>query len=96
MATSRRKYETEFKEQAVKLTLESDVSTANIASDLGINVGNLRRWIQEYHNTGSTEHLSNDDAAELACLLRENRKLRAERNILKRLQRYSRKIRSKV
>ncbi len=82
MATSRRKYETEFKEQAVKLALESDVSTATIASDLGINVGNLRRWIREYHNTGSTEHLRNDDAAELARLRREYRRLRAERDIL--------------
>jgi len=39
--TSRKKYEDEFKEQAVRLALESDSSIPEIAKDLGIDAGNL-------------------------------------------------------
>ena len=81
---TRKHYEDEFKEQAVRLVLESDQSTAQIAKDLDISPGNLRRWIREFRNRGDDRGmLSKDDAAELARLRRENKKLKAERDILK-------------
>lgn len=81
---NRRHYEDEFKEQAVRLALESDSSIPEIARDLGISSGNLRRWIRDQRERGSTStNLSRDDAAELARLRRENKKLKAERDILK-------------
>jgi transposase len=81
---SRRHYEDEFKDQAVRLALESDNSIPEIARDLDISPGNLRRWIRENHDRGTKSLvLSRDDAAELARLRRENKKLRAERDILK-------------
>ena len=82
---SRRHYEDEFKEQAVRLALESDDSIPEIARDLGISPGNLRRWIRERrdHQGTKSQILSKDEAAELARLRRENKKLRAERDILK-------------
>ena len=81
---NRRRYEDEFKEQAVRLALESDNRIAEIARDLDISPGNLRRWIRDHRERGATSlSLSRDDAAELARLRRENKKLRAERDILK-------------
>jgi len=81
---SRRHYEDEFKEQAVRLALESDNSIAEIARDLDISPGNLRRWLREHRGQGAKPLvLSNEDATELARLRRENKKLRAERDILK-------------
>ena len=44
----RRKYDKEFKIQAVKLLLESGKTTNEIADDLGISSGNLTRWKREY------------------------------------------------
>ena len=72
----------------VGLTASAGISInkfiAKIASDLDISAGNLRRWIREYRNRGNDlSGLSKDDAAELARLRRENKKLKAERDILK-------------
>lgn len=44
----RRKYDREFKVQAVKLLLESGKTTEEVADDLGIYWGNLARWKREY------------------------------------------------
>jgi transposase len=81
---TRKHYEDEFKEQAVRLVLESGNSIPQIAKDLDVSPGNLRRWVREFRNRGDDMHmLTKDDAAELARLRRENKKLKAERDILK-------------
>ncbi len=81
---TRTHYEDDFKEQAVRLALESQSSISQIARDLDISAGNLRRWIREYRNRGDNLNgLNNTDAAELARLRRENKRLKAERDILK-------------
>lgn len=81
---SRRFYGDEFKEQAVRLVHDSGDSIPSIAADLGINAGNLRRWVRESRDDGgSSSSLSRDEATELVRLRRENRKLKAERDILK-------------
>lgn len=81
---TRKHYEDDFKEQAVRLVLESGESIPQIAKDLDISPGNLRRWVREFRDKGNDKNmLSRDDAAELARLRRENKKLRAQRDILK-------------
>lgn len=80
---TRKHYEDDFKEQTVRLVLESGDSVSQIAKDLDISPGNLRRWIREFRDKGDGEMLSRDDAAELSRLRRENKKLRAQRDILK-------------
>jgi transposase-like protein len=62
--------------------MESQSSISQIARDLDISAGNLRRWIREYRNCGNDLNgLSKDDAVELARLRRENKKLKAERRL---------------
>ena len=81
---TRKHYEDDFKEQAVRLVPESGESIPQIAKDLDISPGNLRRWVREFRDKGNDKNmLSRDDAAELARLRRENKKLRAQRDILK-------------
>ena len=59
---SRRFYGDEFKEQAVRLVHDSGDSIPSIAADLGINAGNLRRWVRESRDDGgSSSSLSKDD-----------------------------------
>jgi transposase len=80
----RKHYEDDFKDQAVRLALESQSSISQIARDLDISPGNLRRWVRVYRNRdGDLSGLSKDDVAELARLRRENKRLKAERDILK-------------
>ena len=43
-----RKYTTEFKLDAVRLALSSELSQAQVARDLGINVPSLQNWISQY------------------------------------------------
>ncbi len=55
-----------------------------VAQDLGIANESLRRWvIQADVDAGTSEGLTSDERAELTRLRRENRTLRAEREILK-------------
>lgn len=83
----RRKYDKEFKIQAVKLLLESGKTVEEVAADLGIYHGNLSRWKREYRRDaegafpGMGKMKPEDE--ELRRLKRENEGLRQEREILK-------------
>ena len=84
---TRRKYDKEFKIQAVKLLLESGKTTNEIADDLGINSGNLTRWKREYREDAENAfpgkgRLKPEDE-ELRRLKKENEDLKQEREILK-------------
>ncbi len=80
---TRKHYEDDFKEQVVRLVLESRDSIRQIAKDLDVSAGNLRRWVREFRDKGDDKNmLSRDDAAELARLRRDNKKLKAQRDIL--------------
>jgi len=80
---SRRLYGDEFKDQAVRLVKDTGDSIPSIAADLGISAVNLRRWVRESRDSGAGSSLSKDEAAELVRLRRENKKLKAQRDILK-------------
>ncbi len=54
MKKTRRKYSTEFKQEAVALAKQSDQSITQIASSLGINDNMLRRWIKELSEPAKT------------------------------------------
>jgi transposase len=83
----RRKFDKEFKIQAVKLLLESGKTVEEVAADLGIYHGNLTRWKREYRRDAEEAFpgmgkLKPEDE-ELRRLKKENEDLRQEREILK-------------
>lgn len=47
MATSRKKYSQEFKDDAVELFLSSGKPIAEIGKSLGVNAGTLGNWIKK-------------------------------------------------
>ncbi len=86
MPRTRRRFTAEFKSEAVKLAEESGRSLQAIAGELGVHANQLRGWRNEHLAAGSAEALSRQkaEAAELARLKRENRRLEQENEILER------------
>ena len=80
----RKRFDKEFKISAVKLVLEGKQSLSSVARDLGIADNTLHNWKKDYleENTKVNEELV-VDMAEYKRLIRENRVLKEERDILK-------------
>ena len=85
MAETRRKFDQDFKEGAVRLVRETGKPVAQVAKDLGINAGTLGNWVNaDRRRRGDGSELGEDERAELARLRRENAELAMERDVLKR------------
>ena len=85
MAETRRKFDQDFKEGAVRLVRETGKPIAQVAKDLGINAGTLGNWVNaDRRRRGGGTELGEDERAELARLRRENAELAMERDVLKR------------
>ncbi len=88
----RRKYTAEFKVEAVELVEEQGYKIAEAARSLGIRPALLSRWRQEYladrenafPGTGHQE----TEKEELKRLREENRRLKMEKEILKKAAAY--------
>ena len=85
MPESRKKYDREFREGAVRIVEETKKPVAQVARDLGVNEGTLGNWVQRARaaREGRGE-LSTDDYEELKRLRSEVAELRMERDVLKR------------
>jgi transposase len=83
----RREYSLEFKREAVRLLKEGDLSQAQVARDLGISATLLGRWrkLVESEEAGGEGRA---DSEELRRLRREVKRLREERDILKKAAAY--------
>jgi len=82
---TRRKYSQEYKQEAVQLVQQSDVSLAQVASNLGINANMLARWCKEYSDSEKTLFPGKGSARdqEMAQLKRELQQIKKERYFLK-------------
>jgi transposase len=82
---SRRRFDPEFREGAVRVWRETGKPIAQVARDLGINEGTLGNWIaRDQAARDGADGLSREDMAELKRLRAEVAELRMERDILKR------------
>ena len=82
-----RKYDKEFKLEAIRMASEPGVSATEVEKRLGIGQGVLSRWRRQLKNDGKHTfpgkgHLKPEDQ-ELRRLKRECERLRRERDILK-------------
>ena len=86
MPRTRRRFTAEFKAEAVKLLEESGRPLQAIAEELGVHPNQLRTWRNEWLAAGSADALARQkaEAAELARLRRENKRLGQENESLKR------------
>ena len=67
MPETRRKYDPEFKEGAVRIVRETGKSIAQIARDLGVHEGTLGNWVaSDRAEREGTEGLSMGDASSTA------------------------------
>jgi len=78
----RRRHSDEFKREAVKLVTEQGVPISQAARDLDVNENLLRSWRRKF-SEDAEETLNESEQKELARLREENRRLRMEREILK-------------
>ena len=85
MAETRRKFDRDFQQGAVRLVFETDKPIAQVARELGINEGTLGNWVaRERRRRDGSRPLSEDERAELIALRKENAELRMQRDVLKR------------
>lgn len=73
----------EFRKDAVRIALTSGLTRKQVASDLGVGMSTLNKWITAHRDTGVVSKEDQYLARENERLRRENRVLREERDILK-------------
>lgn len=86
----RRRYSPEFREEAVKLVIDSGRRIADVARELGIHDGTLGNWVAVYRreHAGDEPELGVSERARLRELERVNQELRMENEFLKKAAAY--------
>jgi transposase len=91
MAESRRKFDAEFREGAVRIVTETGKSAAEVARDLGVNETTLASWVSRARKAGGDGTLGELEREELLRLRRQDlekskqiKQLEMERDVLKR------------
>lgn len=85
-----KKHTEEFKQEAVRIVVTSGLSRRRVAADLGVGLSTLGKWVSQYRPTDLVAAPQADLARENERLRLENRILKEEREILKRLPSSSR------
>jgi transposase len=85
MARQKRAYSQEYRDEAVKMVIETSRPIAVVARELGLLEGTLGNWVNAYRKSHPVEEqpLALPDRARLKELERENRELRLQNEFLK-------------
>ena len=85
MARQKRIYSAEYRDEAVKMVIETSRPIAVVARELGLLEGTLGNWVNAYRKSHPVEDqpLALPDRARLKELERENRELRMQNEFLK-------------
>ncbi len=83
---SYKQYPKEFKEEAVNLVLEQGYTVSEAAKSVGVTTTLLYMWKDKIEAERSGVALESDERDELKRLCKENKELRMEKEILKKLQ----------
>ena len=81
-----RKFNKEFKEEAVRLVTETDRSIASVAKEIGVNDVTLGNWVRQARIDAGLERpeeLTTEERQELKRLRKEVKQLQMEKEILK-------------
>ena len=80
----------EFKEEAVKMVIETSRPVAVVAKELGVNESTLGNWVAVYRrdHAGEEPPLTVSERARLRELERETRELKMENEFLKKCAAY--------
>ena len=85
--TTRKKYSKEFKLDAVSLVLDQGYTVTEAAKSLEVNRSVLQRWIKEFESDDGQAFRGSGkltpEQAEIRRLKEENRRLKMEKEILK-------------
>jgi transposase-like protein len=81
----RKRFTASFKEEAVKMVIETSRPIADVAREINVNAGTLGNWVNKYRedHAGEEPPLQISERARLKELEAENRELRMEREFLK-------------
>ena len=85
MGRQRRKFSPEYKDEAVRLVVNTGRAVATVARELGIQESTLGRWVNasKTRQDAGEGALSESERAELARLRKENSELKMDRAFLK-------------
>ena len=88
--SKRNRYSPEFKEEAVKMVIETSRPIAQVARDLGIVDQTLGNWVAEYRRAHADDEpeLSVSERARMRELERELREVKIENDFLKKAAAY--------
>jgi transposase len=83
----RRQFSEEFKDGAVRLVLDEGKTISVVARELDLTASALSLWVQQARaeRTKGTSGLMKEEREELTRLRKENRELRIERDLLKKV-----------
>ncbi len=87
MGRQRREFTPEYKDEAVRLVINTGRAVATVARELGINEATLGRWVNAFkaRQDAGDGALSETERAELARLRKENSELKMDRAFLKKV-----------
>jgi transposase len=90
LARVKKNYSPEFREEAVKLVIETSRPIAQVARELGVVEGTLGNWVNTYRreHAGEEPALTLNERIRLRELERETRELKMENEFLKKAAAY--------